>query len=57
VEYRELTLNTAKEFSKLSSIFMKVVEIQTKFANLRIKFLCITLAGQGTHHLGEWDSD
>ncbi len=28
MEYRELLLNIVKEFSKLSSIFMKVVEIQ-----------------------------
>ncbi len=35
MEYRELSLCTAKEFSKLSSIFMKVVEIQTIFNHLR----------------------
>jgi hypothetical protein len=35
MEYRELLLNTAKEFSKLSSIFKKVVEIQTILNNLR----------------------
>ncbi len=35
MEYRELSLNIAKEFSKLSSIFMKVVEIQTILNNLR----------------------
>ncbi len=35
MEYRELSLNIAKEFSKLSSIFMKVVEIHTIFNNLR----------------------
>ena len=35
MEYRELSLNIAKEFSKLSSIFTKVVEIQTIFNNLR----------------------
>ena len=35
MEYRELSLNTAKVFSKLSSIFTKVVEIQTIFNNLR----------------------
>jgi hypothetical protein len=35
VEYRELSLNITKEFSKLSSIFTKVVEIQTIFNNLR----------------------
>ncbi len=32
---RELSLNIAKEFSKLSSIFMKVEEIQTILNNLR----------------------
>jgi hypothetical protein len=35
MEYRELSLNIVKEFSKLSSIFTKVVEIQTIFNNLR----------------------
>jgi len=35
MEYRELSLNIAKEFSKLLSIFMKVVEIQTILNNLR----------------------
>jgi hypothetical protein len=35
VEYRELLLNIAKEFSKLSSIFTQVVEIQTILNNLR----------------------
>ncbi len=35
MEYHELSLNIAKEFSKLSSIFMKVVEIQTILNNLR----------------------
>ena len=35
MEYYELSLNIAKEFSKLSSIFMKVVEIQTISNNLR----------------------
>ncbi len=35
MEYCELSLNIAKEFSKLLSIFMKVVEIQTIFNNLR----------------------
>jgi hypothetical protein len=35
VEYRELSLNIAKEFSKLLSIFTKVVEIQTILNNLR----------------------
>ncbi len=33
MEYCELSLNIAKEFSKLSSIFMKVVEIQTILNN------------------------
>jgi len=35
MEYRELLLNIAKEFSKLSSIFTKVVEIQTILNNLK----------------------
>ncbi len=35
MEYRELLLNIAKEFSKLLSIFTKVVEIQTILNNLR----------------------
>jgi len=35
VECHELSLNILKEFSKLSSIFTKVVEIQTIFNNLR----------------------
>ncbi len=35
MEYCELLLNIAKEFSKLSSIFMKVEEIQTILNNLR----------------------
>ncbi len=35
VEYRELSLNIAKEFSKLSSIFTKVEEIQIILNNLR----------------------
>jgi hypothetical protein len=35
MEYRELSLNIAKEFSKLLSIFTKVVEIQTILNNLR----------------------
>jgi len=35
MEYCELSLNIAKEFSKLSSIFMKVEEIQTILNNLR----------------------
>ncbi len=35
MEQCELSLNIAKEFSKLSSIFTKVVEIQTIFNNLR----------------------
>jgi hypothetical protein len=35
VEYHELSLNIVKEFSKLSSIFTKVVEIQTILNNLR----------------------
>ncbi len=35
MEYRELSLNIAKEFSKLSSIITKVVEIQTILNNLR----------------------
>jgi hypothetical protein len=35
MEYRELLLNITKEFSKLSSIFMKVEEIQTILNNLR----------------------
>jgi hypothetical protein len=35
VEYRELLLNIAKEFSKLLSIFTKVEEIQTILNNLR----------------------
>ncbi len=35
MEYRELSLNIAKEFSKLSSIFTKVEEIQTILNNLR----------------------
>jgi hypothetical protein len=35
MEYRELLLNIAKEFSKLSSIFTKVEEIQTILNNLR----------------------
>ncbi len=36
MEYRELSLNIVKEFSKLSSIFMKVVEIQTILNNLTV---------------------
>jgi hypothetical protein len=35
MKYRELSLNIAKEFSKLLSIFTKVVEIQTILNNLR----------------------
>ncbi len=35
MEYHELSLNIVKEFSKFSSIFTKVVEIQTIFNNLR----------------------
>jgi hypothetical protein len=35
MEYCELSLNIAKEFSKLSSIFTKVEEIQTILKNLR----------------------
>ncbi len=35
MEYRELSLNIAKEFSKLSSILTKVEEIQTKLNYLR----------------------
>ncbi len=35
MEYRELSLNITKEFSKLSSIFTKVEEIQTILNNLR----------------------
>ncbi len=35
MEYHELSLNIAKEFSKLSSIFTKVVEIQTILNNVR----------------------
>ncbi len=35
MEYRELLLNIAKEFSKLSSILMKVEEIQTILNYLR----------------------
>jgi hypothetical protein len=35
MEYRELSLNIAKVFSKLSSIFTKVVEIQTILNNVR----------------------
>jgi hypothetical protein len=35
MEYRELSLNIAKEFSRLLSIFMKVEEIQTILNNLR----------------------
>ncbi len=35
MEYRELSLNIAKEFSKLLSIFTKVVEIQTILNNLK----------------------
>ncbi len=35
MEYRELSLNITKEFSKLSSIFMKVEEIRTILNNLR----------------------
>jgi hypothetical protein len=35
MEYHELSLNIVKEFSKLSSIFMKVEEIQTILNNLR----------------------
>ncbi len=35
MEYRELSLNIAKEFSRLSSIFTKVEEIQTILNNLR----------------------
>ncbi len=35
MEYRELLLNIVKEFSKPSSIFTKVVEIQTILNNLR----------------------
>ncbi len=35
MEYCELSLNIAKEFSKLSSIFTKVVEIQTILNNVR----------------------
>jgi hypothetical protein len=38
MEYRELSLNISKEFSKLSSIFTKVVEIQTILNNLRWHF-------------------
>jgi hypothetical protein len=36
VEYPELSLNIGKEFSKLSSIFMKDVEIQTILNNLTL---------------------
>ncbi len=35
MEYHELSLNIVKEFSKLSSILKKVVEIQTILNNLR----------------------
>jgi hypothetical protein len=35
VEYRELSLNIAKEFSKLASILTKVEEIQTILNYLR----------------------
>ncbi len=35
MEYSELLLNIAKQFTKLSSIFMKVVEIQTILNNFR----------------------
>ena len=35
MEYRELSSNIAKEFSKLSCIFTKVVEIQTILNNFR----------------------
>ncbi len=35
MEYRELSLNILKEFSKLLSILTKVVEIQTILNNLR----------------------
>ncbi len=35
MEYRELSLNIAKEFSKLLSVFTKVEEIQTILNNLR----------------------
>ncbi len=35
MEYRELSLNIAKEYSKLSSILMKVEEIQTILNYLR----------------------
>ena len=35
MEYRELSLNILKEFSKLLSILIKVVEIQTILNNLR----------------------
>jgi hypothetical protein len=35
MEYRELSLNIVKEFSKLLSIFTKVEEIQTILNNLR----------------------
>ena len=35
MEYRELSLNIVKEFSKFSSIFTKVEEIQTILNNLR----------------------
>ncbi len=35
MEYRELSLNIMKEFSKLLSILTKVVEIQTILNNLR----------------------
>ncbi len=35
MEYREVSLDIKKEFSKLSCIFMKVVEIQTILNNLR----------------------
>ncbi len=35
MEYYDLSLNITKEFSKLSSIFTKVVEIQTILNNLR----------------------
>jgi len=35
VEYHELSLNIAKEFSKFSSIFTKVEVIQTILNNLR----------------------
>ncbi len=42
MEYCELLLNIAKEFSKLSSIFTIVVEIQTILNNLSPTNLTVT---------------